>query len=96
MLDIPLNLFIPNSFTPNGDGLNDSWIPLGYGFETLDYTIFDRWGNEVYQCNRPNCFEWNGSSHGTLLPTATYSYLLIVKPINQREQQVRGQVTLVR
>jgi gliding motility-associated-like protein len=96
LLDIPLNLFIPNAFTPNGDFLNETWIPLGYGFETLEYTIFDRWGNEVYQCNRPECFEWDGSSNGTLLPTDTYSYHLIVKPLNQREQQVRGQVTLVR
>src|SRR5690606_38113064 len=44
-LDIPLNLFIPNAFTPDGDGNNEVWQPLGYGFKTLGYTIFDRWGN---------------------------------------------------
>ena len=75
-LTVPLaeDLVIPNSFSPNGDGVNDSWnIP---GIEYLGaYTleIFNRMGNSVH---RGNSINWDGTYHGEVLPTGTYYYVL--------------------
>src|SRR5690606_36131591 len=52
--------FIPNAFTPNGDGLNDTFYPVIYGVTEYAFYIFDRWGNVVFQSNQIG-EAWNGT-----------------------------------
>ncbi len=55
------NLFLPNAFTPNGDGLNDDYRPYlrAKNIQIWEMRIFDRWGNEIFQTNTIN-EGWNG------------------------------------
>jgi len=50
-LRCPTSIYIPNAFTPNGDGINDSFDIQAFDIETFDLHIFDRWGNMVFNTN---------------------------------------------
>jgi len=66
------DLFIPNVFTPNGDGNNDNFVIIGIeGFDRVGITIVNRWGNEVYR-NENYDNTWNGRG----LNEGTYYYII--------------------
>ena len=68
--------YIPNCFTPNGDGLNDRFSVIDFGnCFVYHLTIFDRWGEVVFQTNDLN-ESWDGMFKGTLVPEDVYAYLL--------------------
>lgn len=70
-------LFIPNAFTPNGDGNHDVWEVTGlerYG-DGVTVSIYNRWGAVVYQ-GRGAYFQWNGKNKGVDMPVATYYYVI--------------------
>lgn len=66
---------LPNTFTPNGDGQNDVFKPYPYCFiENVDFKVFNRWGQLVFQTTDPN-LNWNGKNlQGEDLNEATYYY----------------------
>ena len=69
-----VRLFVPNSFTPNGDGTNDLFV-FHCTEEPVKLWVFDRWGNTVYQSsNYKN--DWDGTYNGQVLPTGAYTYLI--------------------
>jgi len=82
---------MPNSFTPNGDGINDTWNLDFTMYGGGELTIFSKWGNIVYQENLPT-FQWNGNYNNMPLPAGTYYYIL--KLNNGLDQN--GPVTIVR
>jgi gliding motility-associated-like protein len=67
---------IPNAFTPNGDGINDTWnIPQLQYFPMCTVTIFSRWGQLVFSSiGYPKA--WDGTDHGKPLPAGTYYYIV--------------------
>ncbi len=72
------NCKLPNVFTPNGDGINDFFEPMKNMTATVDhveFSIFNRWGREVYYTEDPN-IKWDGKDKttGKLLPDGTYFY----------------------
>ncbi|WP_158800643.1 gliding motility-associated C-terminal domain-containing protein [Pedobacter sp. L105] len=70
-----INLFIPNTFTPNGDGRNDTFQIVGKeDFDSIDVVIINRWGSEVYH-NRNYQDNWDGSNLGE----GTYYYIITLK-----------------
>jgi gliding motility-associated-like protein len=72
-------LFIPNTFTPNGDGINDKWeIDRLSGFTGCTVTVFNRYGQTVYTSTGYGN-PWNGTYNGAVLPTGTYYYLINLK-----------------
>jgi len=69
-------LLMPSAFTPNGDGLNDVFrIPAGTTLNRVRFSIFDRWGNIVFQTSDINK-GWDGSYKGTPLPPGVFVYLI--------------------
>ncbi|QNK61197.1 gliding motility-associated C-terminal domain-containing protein [Pedobacter sp. PAMC26386] len=72
---IPIELFIPNTITPNGDGKNDTFKIIGReSFDGIELMVFNRWGNEVYRNNNYHN-EWDGSG----LSEGTYYYIVTLK-----------------
>jgi gliding motility-associated-like protein len=72
---VPQKAFIPNIFTPNGDGMNDFFKVTITDVSDFSIAIFDRWGIEVYQSNDPY-FKWNGLfKNGKIVP-GMYLYLI--------------------
>ena len=84
---------IPNGFTPNGDGVNDTWDILGLEeYPDLKVQVVNRWGNLVFVSDGYTT-PWDGRMNGSPLPAATY-YYIISSPIFQRP--LRGSVTIIR
>lgn len=69
-------LKIPNGFTPNGDGVNDTWEIANIAFQPgATVEIFDRWGSKIFESIGYKS-NWDGTSNGQLLPTHTYFYVI--------------------
>jgi gliding motility-associated-like protein len=87
------DLIIPNLFTPNGDGNNDTFEIRGLDFfDENDLVIVNRWGNEVYKSNNYQN-EWTGEG----LNEGTYYYVLRVKENLTAPWQIyKGYITLIR
>lgn len=58
----PVQLYIPNTFTPDGDGINDVWKFEANGVVTFELKIFNRWGDVIFSSNNPNVV-WTGDVH---------------------------------
>ena len=69
---------IDNVFSPNGDGLNDTWIVEGIeNYPGSEIVVYDRYGNVVLQkITTEETFEWSGNSNSRILPTGTYWYVI--------------------
>jgi gliding motility-associated-like protein len=90
-------IYIPNSFTPDGDGLNDGFFPDGFGITDGDYSfmIFDRWGEKIFESNTK--FEpWNGSYKGKLVQNGVYVWRLEFRDINGEFHKEMGHATVIR
>lgn len=92
-------LFIPNAFTPNYDGINDGFgVTSDCDFESYEFLIFNRWGELMFRGSSPNDF-WDGTNNGQLVPMGTYVWRLSYTT-NQlkgkRDNYKTGYVTVVR
>lgn len=95
------NYWFPNTFSPNGDGVNDWFYPRGtslYNIQSL--TIFNRWGQMVFQrrdfpANAQN-MGWDGTFGGKLAPSDAYVYIAEVICENAQVVTLSGNVTLIR
>ncbi|MBX9718786.1 MAG: gliding motility-associated C-terminal domain-containing protein [Microbacteriaceae bacterium] len=93
-----LSIFIPNTFTPNGDGLNDVFNIKGVGFklENFSMEIFDRWGTAIYY-TKDVMKGWDGVAKGGLSQDAVYIYKIKVVGANgQGKKEYVGHVTLIK
>ena len=89
-------IFVPNTFTPNGDGVNDKLFVRGGGLRGIEYfRVFDRWGDLVFETH--DITEgWDGSTKGHPGDIATYVYVLEGVCSSGSKVQMSGNVTLVR
>ncbi|UKJ07562.1 Ig-like domain-containing protein [Solitalea lacus] len=86
-----LGVFIPNVFTPNGDGVNETFVIDGLAGVENEIYIYNRWGNEVYKSRNYDC-TWNGLD----LPSATYYYVLKIKGNSGKWTSYSGFVEIMR
>jgi gliding motility-associated-like protein len=99
-VDPLFTFYVPNAFTPDGDGTNDTWGPAGanYEYESYNVQVYDRWGKLVWQTDSPDR-QWNGRDQGSLEPVrpGLYVYQFVVKQFNTFEpEKISGTVTLYR
>ncbi len=91
--------FLPNAFTPNGDGKNDGFVGKGLvrGMEDFEMTIWNRWGELVFQSNNPR-LAWNGQKQNTGMPAPNGVYVAVARFRNPRGEREEYQtfVTLIR
>ena len=89
-----LTVSFPTAFTPNGDGLNDIFRPIGTGIEKFSMQIFNRWGIVIFETSSPET-GWDGTYKGSLCPEETYVFKASYQ-INGEANQVTGTITLQR
>jgi len=88
-------VFVPNAFTPNGDGQNDKWLVSATGIVFIDLKIFNRWGEKVFETNNVN-EGWDGNYKGKNAYAGVYSYVLTAVFLDGESRKYIGGVTLIR
>lgn len=98
LLDIepPFSIYVPNAFTPDGDGINDVFqVKMRDGSRSYHLRIFDRWGKLVFESKDPE-EGWDGRIDGEPAPVGAYVYELEVKGPGGTNRSEEGHVTLIR
>lgn len=89
------SLFIPNAFTPNGDGLNDQLCLRSEWVTAFELRIFSRWGEQVYESHDVNAC-WDGTYHGQPCMPGVYTYYCKISCEAGQEAVFKGDITLIR
>lgn len=71
-------LFIPNTFTPDGDGVNETWGPVGSNIAEFTVEVFDRWGGVIFHGTSAEQF-WDGTFNGTPVKNDVYAYRAVYR-----------------
>ncbi len=93
-------LYVPNTFTPNGDGLNDEFQiflpPTGVDYSTFSLTVYDRWGSVIYRTNDVFKF-WNGARNnsGEVVKQDSYVYKISFKDEKKKYYEKVGYITIL-
>jgi gliding motility-associated-like protein len=88
-------IYIPNTFTPNGDGLNDEFYVSGFGFSDITLEIFDRWGEKLFASSDVTN-GWNGKFKSKDCKEDTYIYKLSYKTFGSKLTTTTGHVNLIK
>ncbi len=91
------DIFIPNAFTPNGDGQNDTWQLFGNmaSMKQADVKVFNRWGEKVFESNDLN-FQWDGTYKGEKVYPGVYTYVAKFVWINNHsDNNYKGSITVL-
>jgi gliding motility-associated-like protein len=95
-----IDIYIPNTFTPDGDGINDVWLIKGKGFTDLNYKmlVFNRWGDIVFESTDPTQAWTGGFQNGDyFVQDGLYFYLAEIQDIeNDVKYKYEGHVLIVR
>ncbi len=96
IVDSSLNEGIPTAFTPNGDGLNDVFRPVGINYQRLvEFRVYNRLGQEVFY-TREAGKGWDGTFQGQPQDLGVYHYQVIVNHPDGTSRKYKGDVTLIR
>lgn len=91
-----LKFRVPNSFSPNGDGINDNWnIPGLSKYPNSRVEVYNRWGTKLFVSkgyNKP----WDGRYNGAYVPAATYYYLIYLNDGTGKEKPIAGWIEVMR
>lgn len=88
-------IYVPNGFSPNGDGRNDVLYVRGTGIDEMYFVVYDRWGEKVFETSSQD-IGWDGRFRGKPLNTDVFGYYLTVRCFNGEEYFKKGNVTLLR
>lgn len=88
-------LYVPNVFTPNGDGLNDLLLPVGYGISEVKMTIYNRWGEQLFSSGSIK-EGWNGDYAGKPCEQGVYIWFVDFVSADGKQQRAKGHVLLQR
>jgi gliding motility-associated-like protein len=89
------SIYLPNSFTPNGNGDNDIFYAYGKDIVKLEFYIFDRWGEQLFFTDDINT-GWDGTYEGKLAPNDTYIWKVKYEDVLENRGTLYGTVTLIK
>jgi gliding motility-associated-like protein len=90
-------IYVPNAFSPNGDGLNDVLRVFGVSIKSINFSIFDRWGEKIFSVETSDLNNgWDGTYRGKLLPPDVFVYYLDAEFEDGQRKQMKGSVTILR
>jgi gliding motility-associated-like protein len=93
VIEDEFSLYVPNAFTPDGDGLNDTFRPKGTGIKKYSLVVMDRWGEQLYQ-TEDFFAAWDGMFKGKLCKTDVYVWKITAAGSSGKVKQLQGHVTL--
>lgn len=86
---------VPNSFTPNGDGINDIFYVRAFGAINVNFTVYNRFGKAIFNSNSVKR-GWDGKFNGVLQPQEVYNYTLVLKFADGTTKTRTGDITLLK
>lgn len=89
-------VYIPNAFSPNGDGNNDVFEIYGKQVKSSKIQIFNRWGEKVYDSIGGLMARWDGTYKGNMQPPMIYTYIAEIEFLNGKIKRQMGSLTLIR
>ena len=89
------DLFVPNAFTPNGDGKNDILFVKGSSIKSMQLLIYNQWGEKVFEANKQDQ-GWDGTYGGKAQPVGVYVYILKAENTDGKINNLKGSITLIR
>ncbi len=89
------SVFVPDAFSPNDDGLNDLLLLRAPDITELNFRIYDRWGQLVFETNDPRK-GWDGSFAGKMLGNGVFGYAANGKCADGNPFEIKGNITLIR
>ncbi len=90
------DIYIPNAFSPNGDGVNDTFRARGKYLRGVDIYIYDRWGELVFKGSGDEYINWDGTFRGKPLPPDSYTYRVNVECEDSDKYTQQGNLNLVK
>ncbi len=91
----PPVVYIPNAFTPDGDGLNDRFHVRGTHIKEIDLKIYNRWGEKVFETQNPN-EGWDATHKGKEVESGVYVYHVNVICLDEQQYYEQGNVTVIK
>lgn len=88
-------LYVPNAFTPNGDGMNDFFGAKGGNFKTFELLVFNRWGELIFEGNHIDDW-WDGTYKGEKVQDGVYVWKIRYEDFNGNIEVIYGHVTTIR
>lgn len=92
---LPDQIYIPNAFSPNGDGTNDLLLVYGYTIKSMRMIIFNQWGEKIFENNNQST-GWNGTYKGKVQPSGVYMYVCQITLKDGSTLLKKGSINLVR
>lgn len=87
------DIYIPNAFSPNNNGLNDEWFPIAHNYKHLMIWIYDRWGTNVFYSTGKG---WDGTYKSLNCKLGVYVYVVVAVDLYNGIHQFKGNITLIR
>lgn len=88
-------MFVPNAFSPNLDGVNDVLYVYGKCLKNLTFMVFNRWGEKVFETSDQK-LGWDGTFNGEIMNTAVFVYRLEGTTFDEKSFSQKGNITLIR
>ncbi len=88
-------IYVPNTFTPDGIGVNNLFFAKGGNIKTFSMYIFDRWGELIWEANDFDD-KWDGTYNGVMCQDGTYIWKIKFTDFSDKEVQLNGHVNLIR
>ena len=88
-------LYMPNIFTPNGDGINDVYFTPSQNIVEYNLNIFNRWGQIIFSSTEP-LQGWDGRFNGVFVPDGVYVYILKAKGGDDKHYENAGHITVIK
>lgn len=90
-------VFIPNVFTPNGDGMNDVFEVYALNHKSVSMQIYNRWGNEIFSITGSSgSIIWDGMINSNPAEDGVYLYTIVLEDSMQKQKRKSGTVTIIR
>jgi gliding motility-associated-like protein len=90
------SVYIPNAFTPDNNIYNNVFYPVLTSIKEVEFSIYNRWGELIFQTKDLSKCYWDGKLNGEICPNDVYIYKLKTNSVNNEKKEFVGHVTLIK